>query len=393
MIPVATVIVGVRFWARWRKRMHIGIDDWLILISLVRSTTPSPCLSLTFESLCFGLWRFSASVVGALQHHLEEDLLIKTLAVHYGGVGRHLAVVVMEDPDIFGRSMLCLFIGEFTYGTVLCTIKAAILLMYYRVFPTRFMKFGGYVLGAITFAWWVAVVFVSIFQCVPVHKTWHPFMEGGHCLDKNQFFLGNSIPNIITDALILCLPVYEVSKLQVRRSQKFAIIGIFLLGGIVVVVSCIRLKVVIDLVNAGVDADFTQLIGPCWIWTTVEPTIGLLCASLPTMQPVLYLPFGRFIGESSKEQENTSGLVTIGGTGSKSTNKNKVQTKHGPFKRLHDNDAAEEPVLWPESYINEQSTVVERTVYAKDVGPEAIPLGSIAVHQGMTWTESRRAGY
>ncbi|KAH7243824.1 hypothetical protein B0J15DRAFT_565160 [Fusarium solani] len=316
MIPVATVIVGVRFWARWRKQMHIGIDDWLILISL------------------------------------------------------------------------CLFIGEFTYGTVLCTIKAAILLMYYRVFPTRFMKFGGYVLGAITFAWWVAVVFVSIFQCVPVHKTWHPFMEGGHCLDKNQFFLGNSIPNIITDALILCLPVYEVSKLQVRRSQKFAIIGIFLLGGIIVMISCIRLKVVIDLVNAG-----PELIGPCWIWTTVEPTIGLLCASLPTMRPVLHLLFGRFIGESSKEQENTSGLVTIGGTGLKSTNKNKVQTKDGPFKRLYDNDSAEEPVLWPESYIDEQSTVVERTVYAKDVGPEAIPLDSIAVHKGMTWTESRRAGY
>ncbi|RSL65169.1 hypothetical protein CEP54_004296 [Fusarium duplospermum] len=290
--------------------------------------------------------------------------------------------------------MLCLFIGEFTYGTVLCTIKAAILLMYYRIFPTRFMKLGGYVLGGMTFAWWVAVVFVSIFQCVPVQKTWHPFMEGGHCLDKNQFFLGNSIPNIITDALILCLPVYEVSKLQVRRSQKLAIIGIFLLGGIVVVISCIRLKVVIDLVNAGVDADFTQLIGPCWIWTTVEPTIGLLCASLPTMQPVMHLLFGRFIGGSSKERENTSsGLVTIGGTGSKSTTKNKVQAKDGPFKRLHDNDSAEEPVLWPESYINEQSTVVERTVYAKDVGPEAIPLDSIAVHKGMTWTESRREGY
>ncbi|KAL6365162.1 hypothetical protein LRP88_01143 [Fusarium phalaenopsidis] len=315
MIPVATIIVAVRFWSRWRKRINIGIDDWLILISLPL------------------LW--SVAILGIC-------------AVHYGGVGRHLAVVLMEDQDIFGRSMLCLFIGEFTYGTVLCTIKAAILLMYYRIFPTRFMKFGGYVLGGMTFAWWIAVIFVSIFQCVPVQKTWHPFMEGGHCLDKNQ----------------------------------------------VVVISCIRLKVVIDLVNAGVDADFTQLIGPCWIWTTVEPTIGLLCASLPTMQPVMHLLFGRFIGGSSKERENTSsGLVTIGGTGSKSTNKNKIQTKDGPFKRLHDNDSAEEPVLWPESYINEQSTVVERTVYAKDVGPEAIPLDSIAVHKGMTWTESRRAGY
>ncbi|RTE79645.1 hypothetical protein BHE90_005899 [Fusarium euwallaceae] len=93
----------------------------------------------------------------------------------------------------------------------------------------------------------------------------------------------------------------------------------------------------------------------------------------------MHLLFGRFIGGSSKEGENTSSsLVTIGGTGSNSTNKNKVQTKDGPFKRRHDNNLAEEPVLWPEPYINEQSTVVKRTVYAKDVGPEAISLDSIA---------------
>ncbi|KAJ4213727.1 hypothetical protein NW759_010724 [Fusarium solani] len=149
MIPVATVIVAVRFWSRWRKRINIGIDDWLILISLPL------------------LW--SVAILGIC-------------AVHYGGVRRHLAVVLMEDQDIFGRSMLCLFIGEFTYGAVLCTIKAAIFLMYYRIFPIRFMKFGGYVLGGMTFAWWIAVIFVSIFQCVPVQKTWHPFMEGGALL-------------------------------------------------------------------------------------------------------------------------------------------------------------------------------------------------------------------
>ncbi|RMJ13626.1 hypothetical protein CDV36_006737 [Fusarium kuroshium] len=126
--------------------------------------------------------------------------------------------------------------------------------------------------------------------------------------------------------------VSEVLKLQVCRSKKLAIIGIFLLGWIVDVISCIRLKAVIDLVNAGVDAGFTQLIGPYWIWTTVEPTIGLPCASLPMMQPVMHLLlFGRYISGSSKKRENTSSsLVTIGGTGSKSTRKNKVQAKDGP---------------------------------------------------------------
>ncbi|RSL77123.1 hypothetical protein CEP51_009348 [Fusarium floridanum] len=64
-------------------------------------------------------------------------------------VWRHLAVVLMENQDIFGKSMLGLFIGEFTYGTVLCTTKAAILLMYCLIFQTRFMKLGEYVLGGI----------------------------------------------------------------------------------------------------------------------------------------------------------------------------------------------------------------------------------------------------
>lgn len=57
-------------------------------------------------------------------------------------------------------------------------------------------------------------------------------MKEGTCLDKNRFFIGNSIPNIVMDAMIIALPVFEVSKVQVPRSQKIAIAGIFLLGGL-----------------------------------------------------------------------------------------------------------------------------------------------------------------
>lgn len=104
--------------------------------------------------------------------------------------------------------------------------------MYYRIFPTRSMKIGGYVLGGLTLAWWIAIVFTTIFQCTPIDKAWKPFMEQGKCIDKNKFFIGNSIPNIVADALIISLPVWEVSKVQVPRSQRVAIAGIFLLGGL-----------------------------------------------------------------------------------------------------------------------------------------------------------------
>ncbi|KAM0338677.1 hypothetical protein ACHAPU_011234 [Fusarium lateritium] len=210
-------------------------------------------------------------------------------------------------------------------------------------------------------------------------------MEGGQCLDKNRFFIGNSIPNIVMDAMIIGLPVFEVSKVQVPRSQKIAIAGIFLLGGLIVIISCIRLKYIVSLLQAGAQADFTKLILTPWIWTVIEPTVGLLCACLPTMQPLMYILFGRFITKATQDRSK-EGIVTIGGSGSKQLDRQRVPAKDGPFRRLHDNDSAEEPVLWPETYYNQQNTVVK---HAKEGVVEAIPLGSINVQKDMRWEESR----
>lgn len=67
-----------------------------------------------------------------------------------------------------------------------------------------------------------------------MEKIWNPFMEGGSCIDTNKFFIGNAVPNILTDAMILTLPAYELSRLQMKTPQKIAIGGIFMLGGLYV---------------------------------------------------------------------------------------------------------------------------------------------------------------
>ncbi|EFX05376.1 integral membrane protein [Grosmannia clavigera kw1407] len=177
MIPISGIITAARFWSRKRKHISYGWDDWLTLISL-------PSTGAALEET----WQW------------------------------------------FWQKTKCLFMTEIVYGTCLCTIKAAILLMYRRIFPTRLMEIGGWCIGAITIAFWLAGILVSVFQCRPIRKTWDPFMEGGTCLNKYQFFLGSSISNIITDAFMLILPVLEVLRLQIRFGQKIAIAGIFLLG-------------------------------------------------------------------------------------------------------------------------------------------------------------------
>ncbi|KAK3382611.1 hypothetical protein B0T24DRAFT_18981 [Lasiosphaeria ovina] len=254
---VSALTVAVRFAVRWRSAMGLGWDDWLILAALPH------------------LFSFAAMAI---------------LSVEYGGVGRHLDVVLAIDPAMFERTLLYLFVSEFNYFTLIAVIKASILVMYCRIFPSRFMKKGVWVIGVFVGVWWFATILVTLFQCKPIDKFFRPFMKEGMCLDTTKLFVGNSIINIISDIMILALPTHEVWRLQVPKPQKLAIWGVFILGFLAVVMTCIRLQSLINLVDG--QADFTQFVAPAWIWTLAEPTVGLVTASLPTMRPLLRFVFG-----------------------------------------------------------------------------------------------------
>lgn len=52
-----------------------------------------------------------------------------------------------------------------------------------------------------------------------------------HCgVDPLKFFYGNAIPTIVTDLMMLTLPVPYIWRLQLPRIQKFALGCVFLVG-------------------------------------------------------------------------------------------------------------------------------------------------------------------
>jgi hypothetical protein len=70
-----------------------------------------------------------------------------------------------------------------------------------------------------------------IFRCVPVHAIWDTTVKGAKCnIDSKKFFFSTIIVHLLMDVAILVLPVVEVSKLHVNLYQKFALIGFFVLG-------------------------------------------------------------------------------------------------------------------------------------------------------------------
>jgi hypothetical protein len=84
--------------------------------------------------------------------------------------------------------------------------KLSILLFYRRIFATRIFRQITNAVGFVVLAWFAAVILVSIFSCVPVNGYWDRTVPAT-CIDSRAFYLGNSIANILTDVIILTLPV------------------------------------------------------------------------------------------------------------------------------------------------------------------------------------------
>lgn len=150
--------------------------------------------------------------------------------------------------------------------------------------------------------------------CRPVSYYWTQYVDptGGQCIfNLYPFYIGNAAANVTTDVIILLVPVPLVWKLQMRTTQKLLLCGIFMLGGLYVSLSlvprfiltmcsvCVASIVRIYYMTfLGSSVDITWIMGDVFIWSSVEPCIGILCASLPTLQPLLRLVIARVFGTS-----------------------------------------------------------------------------------------------
>ena len=61
---------------------------------------------------------------------------------------------------------------------------------------------------------------------------WDKSVNATCAVNVPAFFIGNAVPNIITDWALLLLPIPYIWRLHQRRAQKVALCGVFGLGGL-----------------------------------------------------------------------------------------------------------------------------------------------------------------
>ncbi|KAJ5114308.1 hypothetical protein NUU61_000067 [Penicillium alfredii] len=267
IFALAVVSIVLRFFARLRlQKARIEADDWLMAGSLV------PLAALLASTIVGGDY----------------------------GLGKHVWACTLGDV-VGMRKILVAYV--YIYLLLMPMIKLSILMFYWRIFGMNWMI---WVCLALSIAWAIGCAVAFSCSCRPLSYFWSQFEDpkGGKCvIDLYGFYIGNAAVNVLTDFLILFVPIPLVWKLQMRKGQKIAVSSIFLLGGFVCIASVVRIYYM-SFLNS--DLDITWVMGDVYVWSTVEPCIGILCACLPTLQPLLRLTLKTIMGSSAGRQFGSS---------------------------------------------------------------------------------------
>ncbi|TVY84482.1 L-fucose-proton symporter [Lachnellula suecica] len=267
---------------------------------------------------------------GILRHRTADDLFIilawadwrkflafgLSFAIDYGaskGLGRHDGDIPQEWQAPLRRSEYAFTI---LYNPALMATKTSILIFYLRMSKNTqsILRIASYVTLAIVNIDGIVLTFLNAFQCNPISAAYNP-SKHGQCLSIVTLYLCSAPVNIITDLAILVLPIPVLTGMQLPQRQKTILVLTFALGIFVTIVDVVRIYYLQQASSdqttlnerLGTTSDFAYNASTAFLWSAVEVNVGIICACIPTMKPLVRRILPSMLRDLSKRSTERSG--------------------------------------------------------------------------------------
>ncbi|TEY37169.1 hypothetical protein BOTCAL_0527g00040 [Botryotinia calthae] len=243
-LGLASSTLGIRLYTRISIMNSFGLDDVAIILSYACSIA---YFAITIDCMRYGFGRHLWEVTGEQMAHYLTKL----------------------SPMVA------------TYAWAPAFTKLSILILLYRLNPSKYFRIGCCLVAGIIITYTLAISLIIAIPCVPTNP------ENGQCL--NQCGLWQAIFNILTDAAILLLPSNMLYLLKLPLRQKLAVASIFSTGIFVIIICIVRITYIMALQD-NPDVLYTQ--GRAAVWSSVEINIGIFCNTLVVLRPFIrqYFP-------------------------------------------------------------------------------------------------------
>ncbi|KAK4466871.1 hypothetical protein QBC42DRAFT_319031 [Cladorrhinum samala] len=197
------------------------------------------------------------------------------------GLGTHIETLSIDKKRTFLKFV---FVSSLGYHVDLMLLKATFLLQYRRAFPLPAFQRICDVLLAFFAVWALAGLIGGATICLPLEQNWDPISPVWACKKRLWFWVGHGIVHVVTDVVILIMPLPLLKTLPLPRLHKVVLIGIFCLGFCTCVISAIRLT---TLRPSFEDPDVTWTSATTVFFSVGEVACSIVCLCIPTLRPLV----------------------------------------------------------------------------------------------------------
>ncbi len=134
----------------------------------------------------------------------------------------------IHDPT---EALIWTYAVQILYNPILALVKSSVLIFLLRLFGqkngVRRFIIGLNIANVLQM---IGIFFAITFQCFPIAFNWDPTVRGGHCVNRSILYPSTAALNILTDLMILGLPLWIFVELKIPRRSKIGLLFVFLLG-------------------------------------------------------------------------------------------------------------------------------------------------------------------
>ena len=206
-----------------------------------------------------------------------------------------------------------------SYGTLICyqialiMTKISILLFYLRFLKFRFERILIFCTIGFVCVYGAVLVPFSAVICNPL--TGQRALSIGTCYKYYPIMTASAILHSATDVWLIILVLPHILKMSLPRPQKIGLAFVLTLGLFDACASLTRMSIAYRFLNPKL-AQWDSL--SFAVWTTLETSLGVMCASIPMLRPMARQLMGR---KPSKNPEVVGNVPRSG--------RNRVQMSEG----------------------------------------------------------------
>ncbi|KAI8193464.1 hypothetical protein KHU50_012521 [Colletotrichum sp. SAR 10_65] len=236
----------------------VGIGMFLALLFLLQRLYVKVVIRKKFGLddvlLLFG-WVFTVAI---------QALMIKAALEGYVGVhGWEIPIEKFKDFTFWNS-----YINPIVYAIPPGACKMVILLFFLELNNNaKWFKWSVYITMFVVVGSSLSILFSSIFPCKPIPSA-YDLVTDGECIDRVATFKATAAFGVITDVMIICIPIPMVLSLHISTRKKVGLLALFGIGSVTVITSVVRLYLLITIL-----ADADQTWGGIFIniWVRDEP--------------------------------------------------------------------------------------------------------------------------